>query len=423
MQSGSISPPPRDLPRIPLSVNDLASRYKPSDAPLSPQARTSSPPVSRQQSLPLLDTAARQAKDSYQDYIPLPSNRNIPSPNEERHLRQQQRNEELAIAERRAKEQEIKEREQELEMRAQELERERARLRSLREEESNISQSQSGQFGLRPRERRTSLRHQLQRPLSQMTIDNTQDNTSNVSAGPFTPRQKSQYAYSGSYLAPPLSPSTQPLASPKRGQYSPLPSPRTVEPAYESRSGDNYSENNNSTTNSTSSHASNCGCELCSVSKYAAAGKQSLEYQSRQTHPPERGQPQRVDSKPDKPKSWMRRLSVPVGNALGLDSSKKNQSSNSGSTVYSLGSGVGNMPAGGSRGLFSMDAKKNASTTALSSRSPDVHHGADRNPGVREDGGLGLQGRADAISPGRRSYDVSGVSNRSMTNLGVMGRH
>jgi hypothetical protein len=114
---------------------------------------------------------------------------------------------------------------------------------------------------------------------------------------------------------------------------------------------------------------------------------------------------------------------MPVGNALGLDSSKKNQSSNSGSTVYSLGSGVGNTPAGGSRGLFSMDGKKNASTTALNSRSPDVHHGADRKSGVREDGRLGLQGRADAISPGRMSFDVSGVSNRSMTNLGVMGRH
>ncbi|KAF9474248.1 hypothetical protein BDN70DRAFT_885035 [Pholiota conissans] len=417
--SGSMSPPPRDLPRIPLSVNDLASRYQPGgEAPLSPKTRPVSPPVSRQQSLPLLDTAARQAKESYQDRIPSSSNRNIPSPDEDRRLRQQQRNDELVKAERFAKEQELKEREKDLEMRARDLERERARLQSLREEDNSSSQVQSGQFGMRPRERRTSLRHQLQRPLSQMTLEEGAENALNTSAGPSNLRQKPYNVYGGSHLAAPLSP-TQPLASPKRSQNSQLPSPH--DPALQSRSNDKYSDAYNSATNSTSSHASNCGCESCSVSKYGASGKQSVDYQSRQVQPPERGQHQRVDSKPDKPKSWMRRLSVPVGNALGLDSSKKQQNSNSSNaTLYNIGSGIGNTPAGG-RGLFSMDGKKNASTTALGSR--DVYSGADRNVGVREDGRLGVQGRPELVSPGRRSYDISGVSNRSMTNLGVMGRH
>jgi len=74
---------------------------------------------------------------------------------------------------------------------------------------------------------------------------------------------------------------------------------------------------------------------------------------------------------------WIRRLSMDVGNAFNLDSKK----------------GIGNIPIGsnqGRSGMFSMDGKKNVSNTALR---------------VQEDG--------------RRSYEASGISNRSMTNLGI----
>lgn len=308
---------------------------------------------------------------------------------EERRQRQQQqqRSEDVAVLERKAKEQELHAREQELEARSRELDRERARLQSLREDDA------PGPLVMRPRERRTSLRHQLQRPLSQMELGDALDGA--------IARQKA-YTSAQQQLAPPppLSP-VKPLASPTRGAHSPLPSPRARErrPA---------SPGTSTSSGAGAGHAANCGCEMCSVSKYSA---------------PPQGVHQRVDSKPDKPRSWMRRLSMPVGNALGLDSAKRSQAGagaglpgGGGTTNFSLGSGVGNTPAGG-RGLFSMDGKKNASTTALSSRSPD------NGLGVREDGKAVSYTRGGGLIPGRKSYEMGGISNRSMTNLGITGRH
>jgi len=90
---------------------------------------------------------------------------------------------------------------------------------------------------------------------------------------------------------------------------------------------------------------------------------------------------------------------MPVGNAFNLDS-KKHQNNNSISN-YALGSGLAGRPsASRSGGIFSLDSKKNVSTTAL---------------GVREDGEL----IKSAAAHGRRSHEASGVGNRSMSNLGL----
>jgi hypothetical protein len=105
---------------------------------------------------------------------------------------------------------------------------------------------------------------------------------------------------------------------------------------------------------------------------------------------------------------------MPVGNAFNLDS-KRHQSNNSSvsstASNYGVGSGISSGPvqSGGGRGLFSMDARKNVSTTAL--RIPG--EGGD---GVQEDG---RQRSEAAIGIGRRSYEVAGLRNRSMTNLGI----
>lgn len=91
---------------------------------------------------------------------------------------------------------------------------------------------------------------------------------------------------------------------------------------------------------------------------------------------------------------------MPVGNAFNLDS-KKHQNNNSISN-YTLGSGLAGGPsASRSGGIFSLDSKRNVSTTAL---------------GVREDGELIKSG---AAAHGRRSHEASRVGNRSMTNLGL----
>jgi len=66
--------------------------------------------------------------------------------------------------------------------------------------------------------------------------------------------------------------------------------------------------------------------------------------------------------------------------------------------------------------VFSLwTAKKNASTTALR-----LTTGSGKGLGVQEDGRI--SGRVDGSGPGRRSYEASGSSNRSMTNLGLTGR-
>jgi hypothetical protein len=111
---------------------------------------------------------------------------------------------------------------------------------------------------------------------------------------------------------------------------------------------------------------------------------------------------------------------MPVGNAFNLDS-KRHQSNNSSvsstTSNYGVGSGISSGPvqsggggaSGGGRGLFSMDARKNVSTTALRISG----EGGDR---VQEDGRLKS---GAAIEIGRRSYEAAGLRNRSMTNLGI----
>lgn len=322
----------------------------------------------------------------------------------------------------------MRERERELEMRARELERERARLHTLREDErgenkevyreAGPSTSDINQFGLRPRERRTSLRQQTQRPPSR------NDLAANM---PSDPRLgQAQYTQNQTYLGPPSSPGThvfpsptQPPRSPNLAERSQLP-PQPNSP-YDSRDRDRYPSNNgySSNTNSTgnSDHAPYCGCETCSVNKYKSSGGTSPIQQNRQQ---QLTQPQPQNQRPEKSSKlgvgWMRRLSMPVGNAFSSSDSKRHQSNNSTSSTssqYALGSGVGNTPTSGSRGFFSMDGKKNASTTALSSPA----YSNDRGLAVQEDGRYRQAGGA-----GRRSLEASGMSNRSMTNLGMTGR-
>ena len=134
MQAGSLSPTTRDLPKLPLSVNGLAGRYEGNntgDAPLSPplSPRARSPPVARQQSLPMLAAPAQRtltAQDVYQA-------RRLSGAG----LGAQQLSSNGDQAGRRAKDRELIERERELEARAQALERDRLRLQNLRNGRGN----------------------------------------------------------------------------------------------------------------------------------------------------------------------------------------------------------------------------------------------------------------------------------------------
>lgn len=371
----------------------------------------------RQQSLPLLDTAARQTQEQAHFDLSSSVTNRAPSPE----VDQRRSNDEL---QRRAKEQELKEREQDLEMRARDLERDRARLQqdhtfSRAPHEDNDAGDR--QFALRPRERRNSPRQQLQRPLSQMESHDVSERIKNPA--PTSPSQavgdRLQHSYDTTHLAPPSPRGVNtPPVQPMFGQNSPPPSPKErhqlLESQRDSRTRDKYPNHGgyNSNTNSTStSHASNCGCESCSISKYQSSSSPNQQIYNPQTI--ELPANQRSEKKTGG--GWIRRLSMPVGNALGLDSKRhqSNNSVNSTKGIYALGTGVGSSPVSERRGLFSMDGKRNASTTAL------------RLPGgsgteVQEDGRI--SGRGEVSGPGRRSYDASGISNRSMTSLGLTGR-
>lgn len=309
-------------------------------------------------------------------------------------------------------------------MRARDLERDRARLQedhTFSRTHGEDNSTGDRQFAWRPRERRSSLRQQLQRPLSQMEPHDVSERVKNPA--PTSSSQavegRSQHSYNTTHLAPPGVNTPPSDVQPMFGQILPPPPPKErhqlPESQHDSRTPDKYPNNGggyDSNTNSTStSHASNCGCESCSISKY-----QSSSNPNQETHNPQSTELS-ANQRPGKKTGggWIRRLSMPVGNALGLDS-KRHQSNNSVTStkgIYALGTGVGSSPVSERRGLFSMDGKRNASATAL--RLPT---GSGKE--VQEDGRI--SGRGEGLGPGRRSHEASGISNRSMSSLGLTGR-
>ncbi|KAE9400170.1 hypothetical protein BT96DRAFT_919580 [Gymnopus androsaceus JB14] len=315
--SGSASPPPKDIPRLPLSVNDLATRYQPQS--------------DRDQSFPSLSAKAN-------------------SPEEDDRRRHQQRLNQLAEMEIKGKERELRLREQEIELRSQELEREKAYLLSRNEanytrEPNGLESPRNPQPVLRPRERQLSFQQPTK--VAAHRADN------------YATRPISQYSASTTHLVPPQSSSPYERGGSDDGSESGARARR---------------DSSNTSSASISNHAPYCGCENCSAAKYKLTSSSPV------------ASPLRSGVK-DKPKGWMRRLSMPIvaGNPF-LDSSKRNNSKDS------------------SSGLMSLDSKKNGSTTGLGM--------GVRNNTVMEDGRFG------AMS-GRRSYDAGGISNRSMTNLGL----
>lgn len=336
--------------------------------------------------------------------------------------------------ERRQRESDLREREIELERRARELDRERAKLQTLREGESDgngddgleeqrrelaggdMSGSQQGQFGLRPRERRVSLRSQLQRPLSQMQLD---DHSSSV--GQSVPNLRDQR--SRGQLSPPLAtatstpPTTSPRATPRQisGPSSPRKQP-SVDPRYERKaSNDRYGAVGESTNSSGASaqHAPYCGCEQCSVNKYKSASSSSSGKPALSSSPVTQKFPTSaygpIENKPpgkSKP-NWIRRLSMPVGSAFGSgsgsDAKKHHQNNLSTSSVASslYASGGG----GESNGVYpSGERKRNLSAVALTGRVS-----SSGLEDVQEDGRL-QRGGAPRLYEG-----ISG--HRSVTNL------
>ncbi|KAK7050936.1 hypothetical protein VNI00_005048 [Paramarasmius palmivorus] len=313
--SGSSSPPPpREMPRLPTSVNNLASKY---DRPTSPGGS---------RPLPSIDTQARQVEPlAYRERetaSPIgttanptmstsPPNTTATSGDEDfvnaRRRRLEQKAAELELRE---KEHELRRREQEIEQRARDLERDRALLRT----DANATPvANPNAATIRPRERQLSFQQdQLRRPMS----GNPQMEPSPSSANsPVSPsnrgvvRPHSQYSASATHLVPPAA-STR---SPYRG----------IDEDSEYRRPGSSSSRDPSVTSTTSISASNSPV-MSSLSPPSATREK---------------------------KGWMRRLSMPIVAGNPFTDSKKHSSNHS---------------YGGKGGLLSLDSRKNGSTTAFS---------------------------------------------------------
>lgn len=220
-------------------------------------------------------------------------------------------------------------------MRSRELERDRANFASL-----NIRGANSDNDNL-PRQRRTSFH-----PRSQLDLS-LNSNATNSNA----PMSGKVHSYSTTHLVPP------PVQS-------------------ESHNSSNSSRASSSHTE----HSIYCTCETCSASKYTAPSPSVSASQQDLRRPPE---PPIVLRQAEKPKGWMRRFSMPVGmNAFSSSSSQKG-----------IEGGLGK------KNVFSLDGKRNSSSTTLMAQGV----GALR---AEEDGRMGISG-------GRRNYQGSG----SVTNL------
>ncbi|KAI0706761.1 hypothetical protein C8T65DRAFT_577221 [Cerioporus squamosus] len=258
------SPPPRELPRLPTSVSSLANRYE----PLNGVQRQQADSPTRERRRPSVEAYSRMPEASSMTagsrFFAAPQ-----APSTDEIAVRRQRIEELEELELREREHELRMKEREIEQRARELERERVQLLNARggggRTDGFVNDGTRATGG--PRVSTT------QRP----TIDTVQS------------RYPSSYSQSTTHLVPPSSSqatSRQPSSQPS--------SPGSQHPT---------------------DHASCCGCEACSASKYRA--NPSSPRDMRPPEPP-------IMLRPEKPKGgWIRRLSMPVmGNAFSLDSKK-----------------------------------------------------------------------------------------------------
>lgn len=297
------------MPRLPLSVNDLASRYQPSDGPSSPRQRIASPVNDRQPRT--LEVLSPRPSPYAQERSPDGGYIRFPSPSTEANMEELTRLRRLreeAEQEQRQKEQALTDREHQLQMRTIELEKNQAQYLGSRD--GNAYSHLTGT----PKPFRPNDLPEPQRRYSQLDSP-----TPAISRG--------RYSYSTTHLAPPSSSTSIPSSQ--------------SQPSSPAERG----------SSSVSDHAEFCGCATCSTSKYSTRNTPS-PHDLRPPEPP-------INLRPEKPKGWIRRLSMPNG--------------------------------------FSLDSKK--SNSSLKSNNLAAPTG--------EDGRI------------RRSFEQGGISNRSVTNLGI----
>lgn len=337
----SASPPvPRPLPTIDQFAQAReveASWREPTPRIMSPvnEKQLTSPPrsVGEERLRMQQESFARSQEKEQQE---IPRNNPVSSPRQEQESRLRQ-----------AKELELKAREAELRKREEDLlaRQQRALTSSPVDMDMDSRRSPTPQ-AIQPRERRTSLQLKRQRTQSQT------DQLAPLSSASYV-RSQPRYSASSSHLAPPLSPSQNTSRSSEDGSNSGVPG-----------------------------HSDICGCERCSIVKYRVPQSSSA---SSSPQPSYQHPTHLRPANPEKPKGWMRRLSMPVVVSNAFSDSK-------------------HKPSPSQKGIFSLDGKKG---------------GGMRGGGPSEDGRYSL-GAGISGGPGmgaRSSYNLS--NNRSSTSLGM----
>lgn len=298
------------MPRLPLSVNDLASRYQPTDDPASPQRRAVSP--SEERSPRTLEVHSPRPSPYGQEKSPDGGFIRFPSPSTEANMEElarRRRLREQAEQEQKLNEQALITRQIQLEIRTREQAEQEQKLKDL------ALRSREMQLEIRTREHEQDRAQYFQSRNNDGYSNSSGEDSfrmtesTNTSHGqrrysqldpPYSSpvMSRARHSYSATHLVPPSSSSSSHLPNP-RYQSQP-PSPGDV------------------TQSSPSGHADFCGCATCSASKYRVRSTPS-PHDLRPPEPP-------ITLRPEKPKGWIRRLSMPVGNAFSLDSKKSNSS-------------------------------------------------------------------------------------------------
>lgn len=276
---------PKDIPRLPMSVSEMASRYQPVDEPMSPRRMAAAspttdrfPPLQIPSDTPLMHQTAR---DMHID--------------ENEIRKRKQRIEELAELELKEKEYELRQRERELNQRSRELERDKFQFLHSRPDFNLTTSANVGDGPKGPRNNRFVHKRGSQ-SVSHIVMPHPSSSSSSFITNKIA-------SASTSHLPLPMPvPTPMPLPSPANTTSSP-------------------SRSQSSTPLPAKDHAPFCGCDTCSVAKYRLSNTCPSPHDLRPPEPP-------IMLRPEKPKGWMRRLSMPsVSGAFSLDAAKKNATS------------------------------------------------------------------------------------------------
>jgi hypothetical protein len=270
-QTSPASPPPRDIPKLSQSVTEIAGKYRaPEIASPQPLRRTMSPPVDMPPAVAHAPSSYR-LPDSHVDPGSRPSLSASTSSRTDLTSSSSSVNDEYARRRQRLEElEELEYREREYELRQKEREIEQ-RSRDLEREKARLAHARAGPA------------------LDGYTSDSGSGRPRADPSSPVAGLSRGRFASSATHVALPSASSRAPsVGTPANGP---------------------------------TEHAAYCGCATCSATKYSRQDRRPSAHDLR---PPEA--PINLRPQPEKPKGWMRRLSMPVGAAFSLNDSKKNAS-------------------------------------------------------------------------------------------------